>query len=62
MVVPIIDVVKMTLSVADILVEPIIGTPLHFLMQVCYYSIRVLLQTENSPQYLLAMIQLYLQI
>ena len=32
MVVPIIDVVKMTLSVADILVEPIIGTPLHLLM------------------------------
>ena len=28
MVVPITDVVKMTLSVADISVEPIIGTPL----------------------------------
>ena len=28
MVVPITDVVKMTLSAADILVEPIIGTPL----------------------------------
>ena len=28
MVVPITDIVKMTLSVADILVEPIIGTPL----------------------------------
>ena len=30
MVVPITDVVKMTLSVADISVEPIIGTPLLF--------------------------------
>ena len=29
MVVPITDVVKMTLSVADISVEPIIGTPLN---------------------------------
>ena len=29
MVVPITDVVKMTLLVADISVEPIIGTPLH---------------------------------
>ena len=28
MIVPITDVVKMTLSVADISVEPIIGTPL----------------------------------
>ena len=30
MVVPITDVVKMTLSVADISVEPIIGTPLQY--------------------------------
>ena len=35
MVVPITDVVKMTLSVADISVKPIIGTPL---VQVCSYN------------------------
>ena len=31
MVVPITDVVRMTLSVADISVEPIIGTPLQIM-------------------------------
>ena len=31
MVVPITDIVKMTLSVADISVEPIIGTPLLYI-------------------------------
>ena len=42
MVVPITDVVKITLSVADISVEPIIGTPLVILCTV-YVKLEVLL-------------------
>ena len=41
MVVPITDVVKMTLSVADISVEPIIGTPLLSLHDVVFSMERI---------------------
>ena len=41
MIVPITDVVKMTLSVADISVEPIIGTPLlnYYADQILYPNV-----------------------
>ena len=49
MVVPITDVVKMTLSVADISVEPIIGTPLMYNINPFSILITLELSIQSIP-------------
>ena len=48
-VVPITDVIEMTLSVADILVEPIIGTPLNYTYLYPYACMGRTVKLVESP-------------